>query len=122
MNGYTAGCIIDMNGIFLVISKVHHEPMVRIEPIQMFFRFALWRTFKAAPSCATSPPSETRRIAMPWQYLVYRNTQAEVLRHYRNEGMPERRGRRFSEPPGAGMEFLFQIYRTFGGWYTITFF
>ena len=54
------------------------------------------------PSSAASPPRGTGRIAMPRHYLYQAHSQVQVIWHYRNRGMPERRGRRLAEVPKSG--------------------
>ena len=97
--------------------------MVSIEPSGFFFRFALRRTQKMQPpSCASCPPRGTGRIEMPRHYLNRGHTQVQVIRHIATGGCPGGGGGGLPDPPRAAMKILFQVYRTFGGCYTITFF
>ena len=50
------------------------------------------------------------------------HTQEQVIRHYRNRGMPGRRGWRLAGAPGSGNEKLGFRLSNFGGCYIITFF
>ena len=73
------------------------------------------------PSCAASLPRGTGRIAMPRHYLyrgIHRNRKYGTIV---NRGMPERRGRRQAFAPKSGNENFVSGYRTFGGWYIITY-
>ena len=78
--------------------------MVSIKPIQDFFLDLRSGEYKkcSPPSCAASPPRGTGRIAMPRHYLYRAHIQ--VIRHYRNWGMPGRRGRRLAGAPKSGNE------------------
>ena len=81
--------------------------MVSIVPILDFFKIcAHKKTNNAAPSCAASPPRGKGSIAMPRYYLYRGHTQVQVIRHYRNRGMPERRGRRLAGAPKSGNEIF----------------
>jgi hypothetical protein len=42
------------------------------------------------------------RIAMPRHYLYRGHIQVQIIWHYRNRGMPERRGRRLAGAPKSG--------------------
>jgi hypothetical protein len=79
--------------------------MVRIAPIPDLFKICAPKKAKNdAPLLRRQSPGGTGRIAMPRHYLYRGHTQVQVLRHYRNRGMPERRGRRLAGAPRSGNE------------------
>ena len=51
-------------------------------------------------------PGGTGSITMPRYYLYRGHTHVQVIRHYRNRGMPERRGRRLAGAPRSGNEIF----------------
>jgi len=83
--------------------------MVRIEPRQVFLRFAPTRTQSMQPPLLRCQSQGDRRIAMLRHDLYRGYTPVEVIRHYRNPGMPGRRGGGMPETPGAEMIVLFRV-------------
>ena len=81
--------------------------------MRFFFRFALRKTQKIrAPLLRRQSQRGTGRIAMPRHYLYRGHTQIQVIRHYRNGGMPGRRGRRGRRQaftPKSGNENFVQV-------------
>jgi len=84
------------------------NPWLVLCPFWIFFKIcAPKKTNNAAPSCAASPPRGTGSIAMPRYYLYRGQTQVQVIRHYRNRGMPERWGRRLAGAPKSSGNKIF---------------
>jgi len=77
--------------------------MVSIEPIQVFLKICgPENTKNIAPSYAPSPPRGTGRIKMPRHYLHQAHSPVQEIWHYRNRGMPGRRGPWLAGAPKSG--------------------
>ena len=95
--------------------------MVNIEPIQDFFYLHNGEHKKCSPPPAPPVPEGDGAHCDASALPVSGHTQEQEIRHNRNRGMPEPRGRRQAFAPKSGNENFVSGYRTFGGCYIITY-